>query len=188
MYTPPQLYAPQEILTRRSARGRLSLHPQCLSLRRRRLPPSTPLPATLRAAAESRAPTPRYQLAVHTGGSAECSCHCTNCGERAECRDAAVYVVAEGLKVDQPGCCCRVRITTPACRQRTDAKQLPLQSLHSRHVHSSLDLGLHQPLHLDCHRQSLPWSQHHLHTGPRLCRLYFNAPDTPLSPSSHPPV
>lgn len=86
---------PIDLLTHHSAGRRLPLHPQCLSLRWRRISPGTPPSATLFAPAEPILQPSRDEFAVHRPGPSECECTVPDRRERAECGDAAILILAE---------------------------------------------------------------------------------------------
>jgi hypothetical protein len=65
---------PVSWLMHHSTRGRLPLHPQCLSLRRRRLPPGTPPSAALLPPPEPGICPSGDKHLLHRGRPAECKC------------------------------------------------------------------------------------------------------------------
>lgn len=93
-----------------SSAGRpLPIHPQCLSLRRRPLPPGTPPAAAFLAATGPLVLPNRYRHRLHRGGSPQRVCLGSGCSEWEGCCLQAVLVFEEGPAMEPHSHCGRVR-------------------------------------------------------------------------------
>ena len=91
-----------------SARGPVPLHPQCLALRRRPLPPGAPPSAAVLPPAEPILLPNRHEHCFHSGGSSERICIGPGCAEWSCFCLQAVLIFEEGSQMEQHSHCSRV--------------------------------------------------------------------------------